>query len=480
MRADGTACTCPTSDGPPTRSDDCRLTDPDGDGVLGVRLAGSRMRSPDLSARDARLVASLAGTKAVAWRLRPEGDAVRGEGSSGLALRFLGLTGDIESGLRNVRSASCSEDVEALELVRGDYDCAALVRARAVDPDTLGLFDPNVGRALPSPAQCSDPDCAFDRDRDGTVDCRDACPTDPDRVAPDGCGCGEQSCEARLLGDYAARSTVYLSIGAGADPGRTFRVVSYSLLHVQRETTGQTTLREQPCWSIAVPSPGNPAPALYSWTAPNVSAASEPAVRRLERVGDTSWVATSATAQVGYARTACASGALPPEWPASWGASCRCEGEAESLPVYDRDASPYDCRLTDPDGDGYPGLSLLVATSLPPTPTFQPSPSEVVRFMLAADSGETWRLGVQPDRRHRGSVETSYRGNIVGCVGAGCVYMPMSAGPIEPCPGPANEVELTPVETLGVGSCEALLAQRGTLFPSQDATPWPAPMLCPE
>jgi len=79
------------------------------------------------------------------------------------------------SGLTNVQSSTCSAGSCQIAICQGGYEDCNGVAADGCE------WDPNVD------GQCCDP--GADQDGDGSDDCADGCPSDPDKSAPGVCGC---------------------------------------------------------------------------------------------------------------------------------------------------------------------------------------------------------------------------------------------------------------------------------------------------
>jgi hypothetical protein len=690
-------CTCYANDAFPTKPDDCRVTDLDGDGLPGVKLSVGVERPADLATAEGLFTVQVAAVKSIEWRLPQSGsDKLVGQVSGSIEQSQLSVAGQVASEVGKVRNASCPDSLGHVELVRGEFTCQTLLAGRAMDPDTLKVFDieldaePPAIEACPDPdalagsdagadagasdaglgsgvvadtgtpapvddcpadpskvtpglcgcgvadlngdgdalPDCTDacpsdaskvaagvcgcgvaetnadgdavPDCndgcpsdpskvaagtcgcgvsdtdtdsdatldcrdgcpadpaktavgtcgcgVADRDLngDGTVDCTDLCPADPAKVAPGTCGCGIadtntdgdalpdctdacaadpaktavglcgcgaadtdgdgdgtpncndqcptdptrtapgacgcQECVNPLVGTFAARSSLYGKQRTGSDPATTSKALGYSLITITANADGSLALSEKSCWSQTQPNPSESGLSIYSWVKPAWSAALPPSVRTLRPSGGAytggvesrrdGWDAARQPA------TCSASAAPPTGWSSSWGSTCRCSAPATSLPPYDRDTAPYDCRLTDADGDGYPGVSAFVSTNAPASPESEATGLLGARAFAATLVNDRWTVTAGTGGRHWGTIEDSSTSSVVGCTGGACAGLGSGTPVARACPAALNKVQLVPV-TASSDTCAEIIAQRSSLFVTTEDGPWPSSAACP-
>lgn len=373
--------------------------------------------------------------------------------------------------------------------------------------------DPN--KTEPGICNCGVRDA--DLNGDGSIDCSDACPNDPVKVAPGACGCGvpdsnadndsEPDCRDEcpndpaltkkgecgcvpcatnpLVGTYAVRTSIYGKQRNGTDntAATASKVVGYSLVTISAQgNNGGATLSERSCWAETLPDPAGGGIKPYSWVKPAWAQTLAPAVRPLVRgTGDT-WVGTSAAERTGWASgqqpSSCsASSPSPASWPDDWGSTCTCNAPASALPPYDRDGVPYDCRLTDPDGDGYPGVSVFVDISAPSDPASEPRAFTGGRAMAVSEGSTTWTITPASDGRHRATIADNTTTMVVGCVGTACSGLGATTPRSKVCPEALNKAQFVPV-TAAYDTCAEILAQRTSLFVANQDGPWPDGNAC--
>lgn len=684
-----TGCLCFDAGLLPSDPKDCRVTDLDEDGTPGLKLAVSPERPVDPATAASLLDVSIAGVKAVEWRL--PGTAKTGAGAQvvggvegSVSQNQLSVTGDLAAEIGKVQSATCASDTAHVELVRGDFDCTAVMAGRTKDLDGHGIFHPALDAVRPEPTACPDPECAVDSDRDGTpdckdlcpldaaklvagtcgcgvadtntdgdtlpdctdecdmdnlktvagscgcgmaetntdgdgvpdcvdacpmdpaktvvgvcgcgvaetntdgdslpdctdqcdadpaktvpgvcncgvadtdtdsdgtpdcnelcdfdkdklvpgvcscgvpdrdlngdgsIDCSDACPDDPAKIAGGVCGCGvpdvnsdndaqfdcfdecdqdplkvaagtcgcgvpESVCNNPLLGTYAVRSVIHGRQRLGNDAPTTSRAIGYALVTVTNGANGALSVSEKSCWLQTLPNPNESGTKVYTWSKPAWVQATAATVRTGTVGAGGSLTATSPSVNFGWnpARqpaTCSASSTPPAPWDSSWGTTCTCGGAANTLPPYDRNGAPYDCRLTDEDGDSFPGLSAYVATSAPTTPDQDVSGGLTTARVFAASTGSSqWTLTPAADRKHTGTITDNTSNVVVGCTGGACG---LGLGPVSPaaaaCPAALNTLQFIPV-TGSTDSCDEILAQRNSLFDGPIAS-WAQAAACP-
>jgi len=368
------------------------------------------------------------------------------------------------------------------------------------------------------PGQCGCGVADADLNGDGTIDCMDLCPTDPAKVAPGACGCGvadtntdgdaqldcvdecdadpakvvagtcgcgvaESVCNSPLLGTYALRSVIHARQRIGNDAPTTSRAISYGLVTFANAANGALAVTETTCWVQSLPNPSESGTAVYSWSKPAWVQAAPPTIRTATANANGSWSAPSTVVTLGWdpARqpTACSASATPPSgWPGSWGSTCTCRAPASALPAYDRDAAPYDCRLTDADGDGFPGVSAYVSTSAPSSPDQDATGLLSGRAFAASTGGSRWTLTPAADGRHTGTIADETSNNVVGCTGGACLGLGAVAPTARSCPESLNTLQFVPT-TAGTDSCGEIVAQRTTLFGNSQDKSWAEAAACP-
>jgi hypothetical protein len=680
-------CTCVPGDALPTQPTDCRVRDLDGDNLPGLKLSVGAMRPVDPNAGEALFSLQIAGVKAVEWRLPAKADPrLIGTVAGNVEQAQLSVQGELGAQLGQVKNASCPADTGHVELVRGEFDCTQLLAARRTSIDSYGIFDVNLDAKRPEASVCPDPDCATDSDRDGTVDCMDACaqdaaktaagacgcgrpetdanqngtpdcndvvdmcpndpnktapgvcncgvadtdtdadgtpdctdecdadpaktargacdcgvaetdtdadgtpdctdqcdadpaktapgvcncgtpdtdtdvdgtpncndqcasdpnktapgvcncgvpdrdldgngtidcsdlcPNDPNKVAPGLCGCGVadtnadgdaepacrdmcdqnpallapgacgcQACAANpLAGTYAVRTTIYGKSRVGGSAATTSLAIGYGLVTVTSNSDGTASMSEISCYAETRPQPTSGADA-YGWSSPELNQRLPATVRTVTSSGGT-WIASAPSGQLGWSQgrqpTACTqsgSTTMPmgSGWEPSWGSTCTCNVPAGELPPFDRDGAPYDCRLTDPDRDDRPGITLYVSTSPPPANLGAPSGGLTSATVLAAAVGSSrWSITPASNGRHWGTVDDDSRNMVVGCQGGACIGLGSTAPTSRTCPAALNKVQFIPV-TGAAATCSSILAQRGSLFDTSQDGPWPSNAACP-
>ena len=348
--------------------------------------------------------------------------------------------------------------------------------------DCVDLCPSDPAKLAPGACGCGVADT--NTDGDAQPDCTDACPSDPAKVAAGKCGCGvaESVCNNPLLGTYAARIVLHARQRIGTGAATTSRAIGYSLVTITNGAAGALTVSEQTCWAQSLPNPSEGGIAAYSWSKPAWMEATPPAVRTAPASTSGSWVASAPDAPAAWdpARqpAACVPNAVPAAgWPAAWGANCACH--ATALPPYNRGSTSYDCRLTDPDADGYPGLSAYVATTAPSTPE-QDAPSGLFggRVFAAGNGASRWTLTAGANGKHTGTVNDDSTSVVVGCIGGACAGLSDVAPTVKVCPEALNTIQLVPT-TASYDSCGEIVAQRGTLFDSTRDASWAAAAACP-
>jgi hypothetical protein len=322
-----------------------------------------------------------------------------------------------------------------------------------------------------------------DLNDDGTIDCLDLCPDDPAKIAPGTCGCGvpETVCNNPLLGTYALRALVHVRQRIGTGTPTTSRAISYGLVTISDAGGGAVSVSEQSCWAQTLPNPSETGGTIvYSWSKPAWVQAVPPTVRTATANSDGSWTALGTSDNVGWdlagQPASCTASATPASgWPSGWGSTCTCN--ASDQPPYDRDDAPYDCRLTDDDGDGQPGISAYVSTSAPTSPD-QDATGLSARAFAAARSLSHWTLSPKADKKHTGTIRDLSKSNLVGCTGIACLGLSTTSPATAPCPEALNPLQLVPV-TSAADSCAEIIAQRDTLFSTSTDPSWAAAAACP-
>ena len=350
--------------------------------------------------------------------------------------------------------------------------------------DCVDLCPSDSAKVAPGACGCGVADT--NTDGDAQPDCTDECDNDPAKVVAGTCGCGvaESVCNNPLLGTYAARIVLHARQRIGSGAATTSRAIGYSLVTISNGASGALTVSEQTCWAQSIPNPSEGGLAAYSWSKPAWMEATPPAVRTAPASTGGSWVASAPDAPAAWdpARepAACSPNATPPAgWPSSWGATCACHAPATALPPYDRDATSYDCRLTDPDADGYPGLSANVATSAPSTPD-QDAPAGLFggRVFAAGNGASRWTLTAGANGKHTGTVFDDSTSVVVGCTGGACAGLSDVAPTVKVCPENLNTIQFVPT-TASYDSCGEIVSQRSTLFDSTKDASWAAAAACP-
>lgn len=381
-------------------------------------------------------------------------------------------------------------------------------------PDCRDECDADPRKTAPGICNCGVADA--DLDGNGTVDCSDACPQDPAKVAPGLCGCGVadtntdgdaepdcddacpnnpaltaqgacgcEACPANpLLGTYAVRTVIFgkSRIGTGTTSATTSKAISYALVNVTAGANGSVTMTERTCAAETIPQQTNGA---YGWSRPDLAQAIPPTVRTVAAgTGDT-WTATSARGQLGWSPaqqpptcTGSGTASSPSAWPSSWGSTCTCNEPATSLPPYDRDLAPYDCRLVDADGDGNPGISLYASTSAPPAGFGPPSGLIWATVFAASEGSSRWTITPASDGRHRGTIAEDSSNAIVGCTGNACRGLEDAPPRSSTCPAAVNKVQFVPA-TAASDTCLEIIGSRASLFVTNEDGPWPDNATCP-
>jgi hypothetical protein len=147
------------------------------------------------------------------------------------------------------------------------------------------------------------------------------------------------------------------------------------------------------------------------------------------------------------------------------------------LPPYDRNTAPYDCRLSDIDGDGQPGLSAVAATSAPSAPDANPPTLGGTAF-AAVDAAGTWVITVQSGGKHTATIADTGSAQVVGCTGLACVGLAATPPGTISCPANLNRAQYVPV-TADYDTCAEIIAKRDTLFVQNEDPAWPDANACP-
>lgn len=382
---------------------------------------------------------------------------------------------------------ACSEtcDNDPLKTAPGQCGCGVADADLNADGtiDCLDLCPDDAAKTAPGACGCGVADS--NTDGDAQPDCMDGCPADPGKLVPGSCGCGvaETVCNSPLLGSYAVRSVLHARQRIGSDAPTTSRAINYALVTIRNGAGGALTLSEQGCWVQTIPNPGEGGLAVYSWSKPSWQQALPSGLRTATRNADGSWSAPSASAAFGWdpARqpASCSASSTPAAgWPSAWGATCACHEPATSLPPYDRNTSPHDCRLTDPDADGYPGLSAYVSTS-PPSAPDQDATGLLSARAFAVNSGSSrWTITEGANGRHTGTMADATTSVVVGCTGTACAGLGDVSPTVAVCPERLNTMQFVPVAP-GYDSCAGMLAQRSTLFSTASDASWAEAAACP-
>jgi len=683
-----TGCLCFAPELLPSDPKDCRVTDLDQDGTPGLKLGVNFERPLDPATAPAPIGVQIAGVKAVEWRLPGTskggaGEQLLGKIEGSVEQNQLSVEGEFASELGKVRSATCASDTAHVELIRGDFDCAALMAGRAKDVDTHGIFHADLDAVRPEPAACPDPDCAGDSDGDGTPDCKDLCPLDKAKLAAGTCGCGvadtnadgdalpdctdecdadpaktaagscncgmpetntdgdalpdcidgcvndpnktaagvcncgvpetntdgdslpdctdacpadpaktafgvcgcgvadtdsdndgtpncneecdsdpaklvpgvckcgvadadlngdgsidcadmcpndpakvvpglcdcgvpdtnsdndaqpdcldecpmdplkvlkgrcdcgvpESVCNNPLLGTYAVRTVLHGRQRIGNDAPTTSRAIGYALVTVTNGANGTLALAEQTCYVQTAPNPSEGGTPVYSWSKPSWSQAIAPTLRTATLNASGTWSATTASAPFGWdpaqQPAACATSASAPSpaaWPTGWGATCACHTPATTLPPFDNNGAPYDCRLVDTDNDGFPGVSAYASISAPSSPDQDATGITSARGFAVSTGTSSWSITPAANGRHAGTISDNTVSSVVGCTGGACFALGSTAPTAAACPEQLNNLQFVPV-TAAYDSCAEIVAQRTALFDGPIAT-WASAAAC--
>jgi hypothetical protein len=285
-----------------------------------------------------------------------------------------------------------------------------------------------------------------------------------------------------LVGTYAVRSVIHGRQRIGNGTPTTSRAIGYALVTVTNGGNGALSVSEKSCWLQTLPNPNEAGTKVYSWSKPAWVQATAATVRTGTASASGTLSATSASVNFGWdpARqpATCSGGnATPPApWNNSWGNSCKCTGSPSSLPPYDGDTAPYDCRLTNEDGDEYPGLSALVSTNPPSSPDANPDGLSGRAFAASTGSSQ-WAITPSADKKHTGTITDNTSSVIVGCTGTACIGLGGSNPTAAACPAALNTLQFVPVAA-GYDACDEILAQRTTLFDAPIAS-WAEAAACP-
>ena len=119
-------------------------------------------------------------TMSFQWH-QSDGPTVKLSGADSIVVSFVAPTVDADTSLTFVLTVSAGEfasedsvSVRVLDVPTTSDDDIISIASADPDDTTPEYIDP----------------CAIDSDEDGVNDCEDACPDDPDKVAPGACGCG--------------------------------------------------------------------------------------------------------------------------------------------------------------------------------------------------------------------------------------------------------------------------------------------------
>jgi hypothetical protein len=378
-------------------------------------------------------------------------------------------------------------------------------------PDCQEQCDADANKLQPGVCGCGIRDA--DLNGDGTIDCADNCPNDPAKVAPGLCGCGvadtntdgdslpdcSDQCDnnpnltvpgacgcdtcstSPLVGTFAVRAAVYARQRNGTEVVSS-KSLNYSLITISQNSDGTLRLSEQGCWTQSLPNPNESGTKAYSWSKPAWVQAIAPSVQNLVANSNGSYMRSIATRHFGWdpARqpASCSTSSTPVSpWPSAWGSTCRCNTPASSLPPYDTDTAPYDCRLVDIDGDGQPGLSAIAATSAPSAPDAN-APTVGGTAFAAVDGSGTWLITPQSTGKHTATISDTSVAQLVGCTGLACSQLSSTPAGSISCPQSLNRAQFVPVTTSS-DSCSEIIAARDTLFVQNQDPAWPDTTACP-
>jgi hypothetical protein len=262
----------------------------------------------------------------------------------------------------------------------------------------------------------------------------------------------------------------------------TSKSLSYSLVTISENTDRTLRLSDRGCWTQSLPNPNESGTKAYSWSKPAWVQAIPPTVRTLTANANGTYTRPPVPTRFGWdpARqpASCSASSTPlSPWPGSWGATCRCNTPAGSLPPYDRDATGFDCRALDADGDGQPGLSAIAATSAPSAPDANP-PLLGGTAYAAVNALDTWIITPASTGRHTATIDDQATAQVIGCSGLACAGLSSSPPGSRACPQALNRAQFVPVTTSS-DSCSEIIAARDTLFAQSQDPAWPDNTACP-
>lgn len=283
-----------------------------------------------------------------------------------------------------------------------------------------------------------------------------------------------------LVGTYAVRSARFRKTRSdGGVSGA--KTVDYLLVTIARNWNGTLRFTEKLCYSETVPlSPSG----VYEWSKPSWLSALPAIQTNLSRNANGTYTRAPQVVSQGWSAArqpaSCTASSTPlAPWPASWGATCRCNAPATSLPPFSR-ALPYDCRATDADLDGYPGWSRFAALTPPATPASDATGTGA-RLLQASNKQTRWTITASGDGRHEATLTDDSPTSIIGCVGSGGINMCsfLSGNPVSAtCPQRFNKALFVPASTSS-DTCDEIVAARGALFSSANDGSLPSDAACP-
>jgi hypothetical protein len=355
-----------------------------------------------------------------------------------------------------------------------------------VDTDADGDGVANCNDACPNDAAktttglCGCGVAETNSDGDSAPDCTDQCPSDPTRTVPGQCGCADCASNP-LIGTFAVRAAVFGKTRNGTEVV-TSKSLNYSLITVSQNSDGTLHLSEQGCWTQSLPDPNGSGTNAYSWSKPAWVQAIAPSVQNLVANSNGSYTRSIASRHYGWdpARqpTSCSTSSTPVSpWPSAWGSTCTCNTPASSLPPYDTNTAPYDCRLVDVDGDGQPGLSANAATAAPSAPDAN-APTVGGTAFAAVDGSGTWLITPQSTGKHTATINDTSLAQLVGCTGLACSQLSSTPAGSVSCPQSLNRAQFVPT-TASSDSCSEIIAARDTLFVQNQDPAWPDATACP-
>jgi hypothetical protein len=329
-------------------------------------------------------------------------------------------------------------------------------------PDCTDQCDNDRNKTAPGACGCGVADT--NTDNDSAPDCTDECDNDPTRTAAGPCGC--MDCQTSpMAGTYAVRAVTF-SKSRDASSVLTTKSLGYSLITITENTDRSLRLSERACWTQALPRPGD-ATQAYSWSKPAWSQALPLSEQTLTNNNNGTFTRSISLTHLGWdpARQpgSCSASSAPvAPWPSGWGSTCRCSTPATALPPYDINAAPYDCRLTDVDGDGQPGISAIAATSAPSSPDAN-APALGGTAYAAIDARGSWLITQASDRRHTATINDTSEAQVVGCTGLACSFLTATPPPSRTCPQATTRVQFIPTTT-SFDTCAEIIDQRSTLW----------------